>query len=64
MRAFGRIEKHPALTLPERHLDLIIPVNAIPKGYDWDEVGQDLLRWLLTNHAGAPQEGEASMSCR
>ena len=28
MRAFGRIEKNPALTLPERHLDLIIPVNA------------------------------------
>src|SRR5712664_2494600 len=30
MRAFGRIEKNPALTLSERHLELIIPVHAIP----------------------------------
>src|SRR5579862_5977898 len=60
MRAFGRIERNPTLTLPERHLDVIIPVNAIPKGYDWDNVGQDLLNWLLANHTVAPLEGESS----
>ena len=60
MRAFGRIEKNAGLTVPERLLDVIIPVGAIPKGYDWDEVGQDLLNWLLANHAVAPREGEAS----
>jgi hypothetical protein len=60
MRAFGRIEKNAGLTVPERLLDVIIPVSAIPKGYDWDEVGQDLLNWLMANHAGAPREGEAS----
>jgi len=60
MRAFGRIEKNAGLTVPERLLDVIIPVGAIPKGYDWDEVGQDLLNWLMANHAGAPREGEAS----
>src|SRR5579872_6692475 len=60
MRAFSRIEKNAALTVPERLLDVIIPVSAIPKGYDWDEVGQDLLNWLLAHHAGAPREGEAS----
>ena len=60
MRAFGRIEKNPALTLPERNLDVIIPVHAIPKGYNWDEVGQDLLNWLLANHAAAPHEGQSS----
>jgi hypothetical protein len=60
MRAFGRIEKNPALTLPERHLDVIIPVNAIPKGHNWDDVGQDLLNWLLANHTVAPEEGESS----
>lgn len=60
MRAFGRIEKNPALMLPERSLDVIIPVHAIPKGYDWEEVGQDVLTWLLANHAGAPQEGESA----
>jgi hypothetical protein len=58
MRAFDRIEKNPALTLPERHLDVIIPVNAIAKG--WNEVGQDLLSWLLVNHTAAPREGESS----
>ena len=60
MRAFGRIEKNPALTLFERHLDVIIPVHAIPKGYDWDDVGQHLLNWLMANHGGAPREGQAS----
>lgn len=59
-RAFVRIEKNPALTLPERNLDVIIPVHAIPKGYDWDEVGKDLLDWLLENHPAAPQEGLSS----
>jgi len=60
MRALGRIEKNPALTIPERHLDVIIPVNAIPKGYNWDDVGQDLLDWLLVNHTAALREGESS----
>ena len=60
MKAFGRIEKNPSLVLPERSLDVIIPVHAIPKGYIWDEVGQDLLDWLLANHANAPVDGEAS----
>jgi hypothetical protein len=60
MRAFGRIEKNASLTVPERLLDVIIPVSAIPKGYNWDEVGQDLLNWLLAHHAAAAGEGEAS----
>jgi hypothetical protein len=60
MRALGRIEKNPALTIPERHLDVIIPVNAIPNGYNWDDVGQDLLDWLLVNHTAALHEGESS----
>lgn len=60
MRAFGRIDKNPALMLSERYLEVVIPVNAIPRGYNWDEVGQDLLEWLLANHTAAPQEGESS----
>jgi hypothetical protein len=60
MRAFGRIEKNAALTLPGRNLDVIIQVHAIPKGYDWDEVGKDLFNWLLANHNAAPQEGQSS----
>ena len=58
MKAFRRIDKNPLLVLPERNLDVIIPVNAIPNGYDWNDVGEALLRWLLLNHAGAPKEGE------
>jgi hypothetical protein len=59
MKAFGRIERNPTLVLPERLLDVIIPVHAIPKDYSWDGVGQDLLAWLIVNHAGAPKEGES-----
>jgi hypothetical protein len=58
IRAFGRIERNPALVVPERNLDIIIPVGAIPKGYNWEVVGQDLLTWLLANHQRAPREGE------
>ena len=60
MKAFGRIEKNPLLVLPERNLDVIIPVHAIPKGFVWDEVRRDLLVWLLVNHVGAPMDGEAA----
>jgi len=49
--AFGRIERNPTLALSGRHLDVIIPVHAIPKGYNWDEVGKDLMDWLVANHA-------------
>ena len=58
IKAFGRIEKNPALVLPERNLDVIIPVYAIPKGYNWDEVGKDLLAWLVANHAGVPKDSQ------
>lgn len=59
IRAFGPIEKNPALVLPRRNLFVDIPVNAIPNGYNWEEVGSDLLKWLMANHAGIPRDGEA-----
>jgi hypothetical protein len=55
MKAFARIEKNPALVLAERSLDVIIPVGAIPKGYIWEDVGEELLAWLMANHAAAPE---------
>jgi hypothetical protein len=55
MKAFGRIEKSPDLTLPERNLDVIIPVGALPVGYDWEQIGEELLTWLNANHASAPE---------
>jgi len=60
MRAFGRIEKNPALVVPGRNLDVIIPVHAIPKGHDWNRVGQHLLEWLQVNHTRAPLTGESA----
>jgi hypothetical protein len=59
MQAFGRIEKHPDLTMAERDLTVVIAVAAIPIGYKWDEVGTDLLAWLKGNHQLAPKEGES-----
>ena len=58
MKAFGRIEKNPDLTIRDRSLTVVIPVAAIPVGYKWDEVGEDLLTWLKANHQVAPKEGE------
>jgi hypothetical protein len=59
MEAFGRIDRNPALVLPEQHLEVILPVHAIPNGYRWADVGADLLAWLTANHTAAPTEGAA-----
>ncbi len=55
MKAFDRIEKNPDLTFPERNLDVIIPVGALPVGYDWEQIGEELLTWLKANHTSAPE---------
>jgi hypothetical protein len=55
MRAFSRIENNPALVLPERHLDVVIPVAALPVGYPWEVIGDEVLAWLLTSHAALPR---------
>lgn len=60
MEAFGRIDRNPALVLPERHLEVILPVHAIPNGYRWADVGADLLAWLTANHTVAPSEGASN----
>src|SRR5258708_20389560 len=60
IKGCGRIEKNVGLVIPERALRVDIPVNAIPPGYNWDEVGEDLLNWLVANHSSAPKEGEAA----
>ena len=56
IKAFGRIERNPVLILPGQDLDVIIPVHAVPRGYDWDEVGMDLLTWLVTKRMALPTE--------
>jgi hypothetical protein len=50
-----KIEKNPDLVIPERTLNVSIPVGALPKGYDWKEVGEEVLAWLKANHASAPE---------
>lgn len=54
LKAFSRIENNPALVVPERVLDVVIPVGALPVGYSWDEVGDEVLSWLITNHGALP----------
>lgn len=36
-----------------------VPGAAIPLGYQWDEVGRDLLEWLRANHTITPTEGKS-----
>jgi hypothetical protein len=60
MQAFGRIEKNPDLVVAGRCMTVVIPVGAIPKGYKWEEVGADLLAWLIVNHATARMEGDTN----
>lgn len=55
MKAFARIERNPDLTLAARGFDVIIPVGALPVGYDWGKVGDDLLNWLNANHRSVPE---------
>jgi hypothetical protein len=59
-KAFGLIEKNPDLAVPERDMIVAIPVGAIPVGYKWEEVGNDLLAWLKANHRLAPKDGEST----
>lgn len=62
MQAFGCIEKNPDLLVVERSMTVVIPVGAIPKGYNWKEAGADLLAWLKANHTTVPMQGEASFT--
>ena len=55
LRAFSRIENNPALVVPERNLDVVIPVGALPVGYPWEVVGDEVLSWLITKHAALPE---------
>ena len=41
--------------VPERNLVIFIPIRAVTTGYSWDEIGNELLLWLLANHAGFPE---------
>jgi len=51
----ARIDKNPDLVRPERGLDVSVPVGALSKGYDWNEVGEEVLAWLKANHRAAPE---------
>jgi len=50
----ARIEKNPALIIPGRALDVMIPVGALVGVKDRDEAGEMLFTWLKANHASIP----------
>ena len=54
-KIFSRIERSPILVVPERNLVIFIPIRAVTTGYRWDEIGEELLSWLVANHTGMPE---------
>ncbi|MGA9885161.1 MAG: hypothetical protein WBQ34_15710 [Candidatus Acidiferrales bacterium] len=54
-RVFSRIEMNPALVIPERNVDVTVPVKALPPRHNWDSIGDDLLDWLIANSTEFPK---------
>jgi hypothetical protein len=46
LAVFERLHHSPELTVPSLLIDILVPVGAIPKGVDWNEVGQRVLEWF------------------
>jgi hypothetical protein len=46
LAVFERLHHSPELTVPNLLIDILVPVGAIPKGLDWEQVGQTVLEWF------------------
>lgn len=46
LAAFERLHHSPELTVPNLLIDVLVPVSAVPKGVDWNRVGQRVLEWF------------------
>lgn len=62
VQAFSRVEHDEALIVPERDVEICIPVDALPNGVDWNEVGEDLRTWIA-DHQQSLQEGISQHAC-
>ncbi len=46
LKGFERIRLDDSLRVPNRLIEVIPPAFAVPKGFDWDEVGQKVYEWF------------------
>jgi hypothetical protein len=63
LKAFLPIEKDASLPIPEKHINLSIPVGALPNQYDWSDIGKEVKQWFSDNRATFP-EGESQHLCK
>ena len=46
LAVFERLHHAPELVVPNILIDILVPVGAIPKGSDWEQIGQRVLEWF------------------
>lgn len=46
LAVFERLHHSAELTVPSLLIDILVPVGAIPKGVEWNQVGQHMYEWL------------------
>jgi hypothetical protein len=46
LAVFGRLHHSPELTVPNRLIEIVVPVGAIPKGIDWNAAGERVAEWF------------------
>jgi hypothetical protein len=54
LTAFSRIERDKSLVEPGRSVEVYIPVGALPTGWDWSMVGEEVRAWLAGHGPSLP----------
>ena len=62
LKAFQRIEEDPSPVVLEHEVDISIPVGALPTGYVWTAIGEEVRVWLASNIRSLP-EGSSQQIC-
>ena len=62
LKAFLRLEGDSALVVPERDIDIGLPVGGLPTRYDWNAIGEEIRTWLGTCRHSLP-EGMSKHIC-
>jgi hypothetical protein len=52
---FSMVSACPSLVIPERHLNVFVPVRALVSGFSWEQIGEGLTQWLIFNHMSLPE---------
>jgi len=62
VKAFSRIEQDETLIVPERDIEIGIPVGVLPTGLNWDAIGDDVQSWIAIHRQSLP-EGISRHTC-